>query len=98
MSSADKINPFIRRFLSGGSSGFVRVPPEPTSRLGFDFRSILSNVSSIASGAIGAPVGGIQPQYLDLINKQIEMQEQMQLVSLTSNIEKDSNIGLIYID
>ncbi|MCB0320099.1 MAG: hypothetical protein KDD60_04180 [Bdellovibrionales bacterium] len=88
MSSANSVNPLVQSYLTGNSSGLVRIPPEPRSRIGFDFSSILQGISGLASAAIGTQTGGIQPQYLALINKQIEMQEQMQLVSLTSNIEK----------
>jgi hypothetical protein len=31
---------------------------------------------------------GVQGEYAELLNKQIEMQQQMQLVSMFSNIEK----------
>lgn len=79
----------VQQFMSQGRSNFVRIPPEPESRLGIDFRSILSGVGGIAATAATSGIGGsIDPKYLSLINKQIEMQEQVQLVSLTSNVEK----------
>ncbi len=92
MTNFPKINPSIRRFLSGGSDkGMVRIPPEPKSRLGVNFGSILSNVGAMVGSTLGAVSGGIQPQYMELINKQLEMQEQMQLVSLHSNILKSQH-------
>ena len=85
----NNVSGVVQRFLDGGGTGMVRVPPEPKSRLAFDFSSILSSVGAIAGSAMGiSNGGGIQPQYMSLLNKQMEMQEQMQLVSLTSNVEK----------
>ncbi|MCB0328774.1 MAG: hypothetical protein KDD70_03900 [Bdellovibrionales bacterium] len=85
----DKVNPRIQSFLAQGQSGLVRIPPEPKSRLNFDFSSILSSVGGMVGAAATSGISGaIEPRYLALINKQIEMQEQMQLVSLTSNVEK----------
>ena len=84
-----KVNPQVRSFLSHNNQGLVRIPPEPKSRMKFDFSSILSGVGGMIGAAASSGIGGgINPKYLSLINKQIEMQEQMQLVSLTSNIEK----------
>ena len=87
MADYPKINRSVGRFLSGASnSRMVRIPPEPRSRVGVNFGSILSNVGAMVGSTLGAASGGIQPQYMELINKQLEMQEQMQLVSLHSNI------------
>ena len=85
----NKINPQIHSFLAQGKEGFVRIPPEPKSRVHFNFHSLLSSIGGVVGAAASAGIpGAIQPQYLSLLNKQIEMQEQMQLVSLSSNIEK----------
>lgn len=89
----------VSTFFRGDANSPVRIPPEPRSRSKFNFSSLLSSAVSVAArsftgGAFGGSVGGgggIDPQYMDLINKQIEMQEQMQLVSMTSNIEKSQH-------
>ena len=88
----------VTQFLRGGANSSVRIPPEPRSRTNFNFSSLLSNTLSTATRAVtGGAVGGassaigIDPQYMDLINKQIEVQEQMQMVSMTSNIEKSQH-------
>lgn len=82
------VNPSVASFIRGGDSGIVRMPPEPRSRLKLDFGSILSSVGSMVGSAASSTLGGIRPELMDLINKQVEMQEEMQMVSLTSNVEK----------
>ena len=61
--------------------------PEPKSRL---FSTVLSAVGAIASGAESG-LSGIDPTYLGLLQQQLEMQQQMQLVSLYSNVEKSKH-------
>ena len=86
---SNKVNPNVQRFLQQGSSNLVRIPPEPKSRLSFNFGSLLSRVGGIAATAATSGISGsVDPTYMSLISKQIEMQEQLQLVSLTSNTEK----------
>jgi len=73
--------------ISGVSTqGMKLFAPEPKSRVGFDFRAILEQVGGLVGQASG--LGGIDSRYHDLLNKQMEMQEQLQLVSMHSNIEK----------
>lgn len=72
---------------AGGIFSLKRFSPEPRSRSGISFGNVLRAVGSeITDGFAGG--GSIDPVYLDLINKQIEVQQQMQLVSFESNIEK----------
>lgn len=66
------------------AASLQRFQPEPRSRLSIDFGSVLSGVVSAA----GATFAGIDPGYVALLNRQIETQQQMQLVSMESNIEK----------
>jgi len=68
------------------TAGMRLYNPEPQSRVGFDFRAILDRVGGLVGQATG--MGGIDPRYHDLLTKQMEMQEQLQLVSMHSNIEK----------
>lgn len=75
---------------TAATSEIIRFMPEPESRIGSAFRSVLQGVgSALNSGA--ALAGGIEPGYQDLINKQIEVQQQMQLVTFYSNIEKSKH-------
>lgn len=84
-----KIHPSIQNFLNNGTSGLVRMPPQPGNRLGVNFRSILSGVATMMGGGSGAAISGtLDPTYASLLSQQITMQQQMQLVSLHSNIEK----------
>jgi hypothetical protein len=65
-----------------------RMLPEPRSRLARGFDGVLR----AASGATGSSGGStIDPQYQELLDKQIAFQTQMQLVSLTSNSEKSAH-------
>lgn len=76
----------IRDGISGLTS-IERFSPEPRSRNGLDFGGILKNLGGAITDGVST-MGGIDPMYIDLINRQIEVQQQMQLVSFESNIEK----------
>ena len=67
--------------------GLGRFMPEPRSRVANVFRAVLNGASTVLSGAASA-APQIDPGYQELINKQIEIQQQMQYVSMESNIEK----------
>ena len=72
-----------------------RFKPEPQSRLLSGFNSIVQGISKAAKSAMSY-VSNVDPiaseaNYSDLLNKQIEMQEQMQVVSMASNIEKSKH-------
>ena len=81
--------------IGGGSSltlGLEKLLPEPRTSSGISFRSLVNTIGGAASAGASALTGGtIDPLYQTLINKQIEMQQQMQLVSLVSNIEKSKH-------
>ena len=64
----------------------TRFAAEPRSGVSGFFKNLLSTVTGSASQMVG-----INPEYAALINKQIETQTQMQLVSLYSNIEKSKH-------
>lgn len=68
------------------SQGLGRFIPEPKNGVAAPFKSVLSSVANSLSGSTVFP--GVDSQYAELLNKQIEMQQQMQLVSMFSNIEK----------
>lgn len=69
------------------TSGLGRFIPEPRSSTAVNFRGVLAGAASLLRSGVGA-VTGVEPIYQDLLDKQIEMQLQMQLVTLESNIEK----------
>lgn len=79
-----------------GLSGILRTAtlnrfiPEPKSKLGSTFGDVLNRAASLIGGSASSFVG-IDPGYQDLLIKQIEVQQQMQLVSMTSNIEKSKH-------
>ena len=73
------------------SSGYLdRFIPEPKNRLGVGFRNVLNGISSIFSGA-GSQVAGLDVGLQGLLNEQLRAQQQMQLISLHSNIEKSKH-------
>ena len=85
--------------VNGASGSYVdtlglgRYMPEPRSRGTNVFRAVLSGANAVLSGISGGSgfsSGALDQNasYQDIINKQIEMQQQMQLVSMESNIEK----------
>lgn len=65
-----------------------RIMPEPTSS--YTFKNVFSAIKSVISDT-STPLLGINSEYAELINKQMEMQEQMLLVSMVSNIEKTTH-------
>ena len=74
------------------STGFesLRNTVEPQSAAGSAFSGLASGAISALGGAMGSVVG-IEPGYAALIMQQMYQQEQMQLVSLYSNIEKSKH-------
>ncbi len=77
----------------------ARFLPEPTNRSGLSFSSVLEGASGLVSKVAGIALGGggaqqfpnLDPGYADLLQKQIEVQVQMQLMTLYSNIEKSQH-------
>src|SRR4051812_47397887 len=77
--------------MSTVASDIIRFAPEPLTRTGVSFGSVLKGVGQALFGTSSVLGGSIDPMYMDLINKQIETQQQMQLVSFESNIEKSKH-------
>ena len=71
------------------STNLLRLMPEPESSVSDTFSKVLKTVSSAIDQT--ASITGLDPTYQDLISQQIEVQQQMQLVSLYSNIEKSKH-------
>ena len=76
--------------LTSAGSSLLRFIPEPRNRAGAVFRGLLDGVSGTLSG-LGADVGALPGDLIGLLDKQIEVQMQMQTVSLVSNIEKSKH-------
>jgi hypothetical protein len=68
---------------------YQRFVPEPRSSAGANFKAVIDTVGSVASSISSFP--GLDPAYQSLISKQIEVQKQMQMVTLQSNIEKSKH-------
>ena len=69
------------------SISMQRFQPEPKSNLGLNFGTVLNSVV----GAASSTLSGVDPGYVALMNKQIETQQQMQLVTMESNVEKSKH-------
>lgn len=80
--------------MASSSTAIERLLPEPKSRLSIDFRSVLNGVLGAVSGTASS-VTGIDQGYVQLLNKQIETQQQMQLVTMESNVEKSRHETLM---
>ena len=71
------------------SSGLGKFIPEPRSKLSSTFSRVISAVGGLFQKSAQFP--GVDLGYAELLNKQMEMQQQMQLVSLYSNVEKSKH-------
>lgn len=87
----ESIRPLTTSSERLASSALDRFMPEPKNRLGANFQGILSSTLSALSSAGPAVIPGLDGSYVQLLNKQIEAQQQMQLVSMESNIEKSKH-------
>ncbi len=67
-------------------SGLTRYTPVPETESGIDFSGILGTIGSVAGSAVG-----IQSEFQDMISMQMYWQQQMQKVSLLSNIIKSEH-------
>jgi hypothetical protein len=84
-------NDFI---TAAAGSGLTKFMPEPASKLSAVFQSIYNAGLDIAKNVVagtGTSLVGIEPQYAELIQQQLYAQDQMQRVSLISNIEKSKH-------
>jgi len=78
--------------LVAGAGKLLRFIPEPKTKLGSTFKTILDVGSGVFGGGMGgASTVGISQEYRDLLVYQMQVQDQMQRVSMTSNIEKSKH-------
>lgn len=88
----DAINTIAAVAQSGArivSEGLGRFIPEPANRLGLNFKAVVGTMASSLSGAAVFP--GVESGYAEMLNQQMQVQQQMQLVSMYSNIEKSKH-------
>ncbi|MDZ4786367.1 MAG: hypothetical protein SGJ02_09865 [bacterium] len=69
-------------------TGLMRFIPEPKSSIASTFGTVMRSVAGAVSGESGRSVVSLEPSYQSLLEKQIQLQEQMQIVTMESNIEK----------
>lgn len=81
-----QVSSSVRSFLGGQS--LKRFVPEPRSRLASTFGAVARAATAVATNET---THNIAPEYEELLNKQMEFQGQMQVVSLTSNAEKSKH-------
>lgn len=71
-------------------SGLLQFAPEPKSNVKIDFAGFLRSLAATAGGTItaGLPGLGSVVDFQELLNKQIELQTQLQAITMQSNIER----------
>ncbi len=85
MASVDKVTETFN-YDNFDDSGLTRYTPVPETESSIDFSGILETVADVAGSAVG-----IQSDFQDMISMQIYWQQQMQKVSLLSNIIKSEH-------
>lgn len=75
--------------ITGTASQLKRYQPEPKSRVKFTdvLKQVAHGVKNTVSQATGYSVA-IDPEYQQFLEKQMEFQEQMMMVSMVSNSER----------
>ena len=81
-----QVSSSVRSFFN--SQNLTRFVPEPRSRIANTFQTV---ARAVTTAATGVTVHSIDPEYKELLSTQMEFQKQMQLVSLTSNVEKSKH-------
>ena len=74
-----------------GTSALGRFAAQPKSFATTAFKSALAGVNALADAVTGSGTTGLNSDYADLIQMQIETQKQMFLTSMYSNIEKSKH-------
>lgn len=84
---ADPITSLGASLSIGALARFI---PEPRSRLTETFNSFLQGGASLVGKAAGA-VMDLSPDYKAMLEKQMYVQQQMQVLSMESNVEKSKH-------
>ena len=93
MSDANSVIGTAVKGIMDNATSLEHLVPKPQNRAAGVFKTVLNAVGSVASSLIGQGAGmqGIDLGYQEILATQIETQNQMQLVSLYSNIEKSKH-------
>lgn len=86
MSSVESTTNTLGAHIDSGTLG--RFIPEPASNAGRIFRGVLGGVASVAGQVLGGTASGLNSEDQSLLQLQVEMQKEMQLMTMYSNIEK----------
>lgn len=86
MNGWSQVSSSVRSLLS--NQNLKKFVPEPRSRIASTFKTIAQAATAVARNDT---VHHIAPEYEELLQTQMEFQKQMQLVSLTSNVEKSKH-------
>ena len=90
MSVSDITGPGVSSLTIDGSN-LTRFIPEPTGSFGNFLQGIVKTVTTAVTGGADPLLGQIDSKYQAFIEAQLHAQEQLQLVSLYSNIEKSKH-------
>ena len=74
---------------SKSKSSFEYIMPEPKSSISNTFGSVLRSAASVASTATG--LGGVGSEIYTLLDQQVEIQREMQTITMLSNIERSKH-------
>ncbi|MCB0317391.1 MAG: hypothetical protein KDD56_01445 [Bdellovibrionales bacterium] len=74
---------------NNSSSTFEYIVPEPESSISNTFGDVLRSAASVASTATG--IGGVGAEIYTLLDQQIEVQREMQTITMLSNIERSKH-------
>ena len=73
-----------------GPSSFEYIMPEPKSSISNTFGGVLRSAASVASTATGI-AGGVGSEIYTLLDQQVEIQREMQTITMLSNIERSKH-------
>ena len=77
--------------VSTGTSTAAQYLPEPATTTGSTFSSFLDAAKSATSTALSTASSYVTGDFAELLQMQIQAQEEMQAVSMVSNIEKSKH-------
>ena len=90
MSQVDKVTDSFN-YDNFDSSGLTRYTPVPETESSVNFSGVLDSLGSLAGTVATVATGGIQSEFQEMIALQMYWQQQMQKVSLLSNIIKSEH-------
>jgi hypothetical protein len=91
INALDSTQPKLIEIPATRPEGLDRFGPEPASSTGEVFRSVVGTLSLVAGRFLGSNGAGISENPWDLIQQQLEIQKEMMVVSMYSNIKKSEH-------